>query len=305
MNEAVVSPIKWRDALDLRIRTTYRAPVISNYSLAAELTKLFSLDEFAGRPLKKPRSPVDRRILYEGRNALLKRALLVIDKNLPNTILRFPERKDADPSEVLCAIDPFAHLGYLTAMTFHGLTNRLPKILYLITPDPRTWSRLASERMAKDLREDLLIEFKRNGLPELRHTRLERLDGMLVEITRTKDLGGWRNVKEGAIRVATIGRTFLQMLQRPDLCGGIRHVMEVFEEHASTHLSTIISELNQQGTKIDRVRAGYILEERCDIRDPRIDEWVRDASRGGSRKLDAHAEYAPTFSEKWCLSINV
>ena len=158
--------------------------------------------------------------------------------------------------------------------------------------------------MSRDL-GDLEPAFREQQLPDLRHTKLEKLSGMVVEMLRTKELGGWRNFRDGAIRVTTIGRTFLDMLQRPDLCGGIRHVMEVFEEHAKVNLGAIVAEFSQHGTKIDRVRGGYILEERCGIEDARINEWVKDAARGGSRKLDAHADYAPTFSEKWCLSINV
>lgn len=304
MNEMKSEPLKWRDALDLKIRAEYKAPVISNYQLAVELMTLMNASEYAGRPLKKPNRPIDRRMFYEGRTALLKRALLVADKALPNTLLRFPDRKEAEPAEVICAVDPFGHIAFLSAMTFHGFTNRLPKVLYMVTPDARTWSRLAAERMARDL-GDLEIEFRQQELPDLRHTRLEKLSGMVVEIFRSKDLGGWRNARDGAIRVATIGRTFLQMLQKPDYCGGIHHVMDMYEEHAKSNLATIINEFNQHGTKIDRVRAGYILEERCGITDARIDEWTKDAARGGSRKLDAQAEYASNFSEKWCLSLNV
>ena len=304
MNEMASEPLKWRDALDLKLRAEYKAPVISNYQIAVELMTLMAGDEYAGRPLKKPSRPVDRRMFYEARNTLLKRALLVADKNLPNTLLRFPDRKDADPAEVLCAVDPFGHIAFLSAMTFHGLTNRLPRVLYMVTPDPRTWSQLAASRMSRDL-GNLEVEFRTQELPTIRHTKLSKLDGMTVEIFRSKDMGGWRNAREGAVRVTTIARTFLQMLQRPELCGGIRHVMEVYEQHAKENLTSIITEFNQQGTKIDRVRAGYILEEVCDIEDPRLDAWTKDAIRGGSRKLDAQAEYAPTFSEKWCLSINV
>lgn len=304
MADAAPNVLKWRDALDLKIRAEYRAPLISNYQIAVALAVLMNGDEYAGRPLKKPSRPVDRRMFYEARNALLKRALLVLDKNLPNTLLRFPDRKDADPGEALCAVDPFGHIAYLSAMSFHGLTNRISKVLYMLTPEPKTWSRLATERMARDLGE-FETKFRQHGLPELRHTRLEKLSGMTVELLRTKDLGGWRNFREGAIRVTTVGRTFLDMLQKPTLCGGIRHVIEVFEEHSKNNLALIIPEISQHGTKIDRVRAGYILEAHCGISDPRIDAWTKDAARGGSRKLDAHAEYSPQFSEKWSLSINV
>jgi len=67
----------------------------------------------------------------------------------------------------------------------------------------------------------------------------------------------------------------------------------------------IIDEVSQHGSKIERVRAGYILEDICKLNSDRIDGWVECAQRGGSRKLDPEGDYVPKFSEKWCLSLNV
>lgn len=297
--------IKWQDALDLKVRTEHRGPVVTNYQLAVYLIELLEKAEYVNRPLIMPRRPLDRPMVSDARRALVKRGLLVQDRLLPNTMLRFPDRKNVEPTEILCSVDPFGHIAYLSSMAFHGLTNRQPKVIYYLTPEPSVWKQLAEDRMKRDL--GLLFEtFERLKLPELRHSKFEKIDGMVLEEIRAKEMGGgWRNARDGAIRVTTLGRTFLDMLRRPDLCGGIRHVLEVYEEHAKMHLSTIVAELNQNGTKIDKVRAGYILDERCQISDQRIEAWTAHAVRGGSRKLDFQQPYAPTFSEKWCLSINV
>jgi hypothetical protein len=85
----------------------------------------------------------------------------------------------------------------------------------------------------------------------------------------------------------------------------MRHVIEVFEEHASNFLPAIIGEIDQHGGPIDKVRAGYILDERLRLGDPAIEKWVAFAKRGGSRKLDPTEEYFPAWSEKWCLSLNI
>ena len=66
----------------------------------------------------------------------------------------------------------------------------------------------------------------------------------------------------------------------------------------------ITDEITQHGQPIDKVRAGYILEERLALSNEVIDSWAQYAQRGGSRKLDATAEYIPQWSDKWCLSIN-
>ena len=81
-------------------------------------------------------------------------------------------------------------------------------------------------------------------------------------------------------------------------------LIDIYREHAPSNLAVILSEVSQHGTDIDRVRVGYILEERCGVSDRRLDDWLRYAARGGSRKLDVKAEYAAVFSERWSLSIN-
>jgi hypothetical protein len=52
------------------------------------------------------------------------------------------------------------------------------------------------------------------------------------------------------------------------------------------------------------VRAGYVLEELCALSHPSFAEWQTHAARGGSRRLVAANEYAPTYSERWALSLN-
>lgn len=75
------------------------------------------------------------------------------------------------------------------------------------------------------------------------------------------------------------------MIREPDLCGGIYHILEVIEAHAATYLRLIINEIEQHSTKIDKVRAGYILEERLELKNPTLELWQNEMRRGGSRKL--------------------
>lgn len=295
--------ICWRDALDLKLREEYTQPVISNHALAVELSRLLSKPDYAGRPIRRPENGLVHDTYLAARSALIERGALLPETGLPSTQLRIPGRKDATPAEVMCAIDPFGHVAFLSAMEFHGLTNRLPKRLYFVTFDIASWRQHARDRTAREL-GPLLSAFEAADLPPLQYTRTAGINGVAIETLRTKDAGHWRNAMNSALRVTGIGRTFLDMIQRPDLCGGIRHVIEVFEEHAQAHIAAIVSEFSANGGKIDRVRAGYILNERCAIDLPEIDAWRVDAARGGSRKLDAHAAYASVFSEKWSLSIN-
>jgi hypothetical protein len=62
--------------------------------------------------------------------------------------------------------------------------------------------------------------------------------------------------------------------------------------------------VQQHGTDIDKVRAGYVLEEKCGLESPVFADWVGAAKRGGSRKLVANQPYSSIYSERWCLSLN-
>lgn len=209
-----------------------------------------------------------------------------------------------DPRVLACGIDPFCYVSHLSAMEFHGLTNRMPEILYLSTPAPKDWKAFALERMAQDLGANAAV-YRDAGLPAMQPTSFSKLLGKPVHRTASVHYGAYRVYQDQHLRVSTLGRTFLDMLRAPELCGGIHHVIECFQDHAKPYLRLIADELDQHGNPIDKVRAGYILEVLCGLSDPRIEHWKIFAKRGGSRKLDPAEDYSEQFSEPWCLSLNV
>ena len=85
----------------------------------------------------------------------------------------------------------------------------------------------------------------------------------------------------------------------------MRHVLDVWENEADQWVPEIIAAIDALDSKIAKVRAGYILSEVMDIDDPALHNWEQFSQRGGSRKLDTDAEYAPEFLERWMTSINV
>ena len=213
-------------------------------------------------------------------------------------------RKDVDPEEVLCSMDPFCYLSHLTAMGFHGLTDRLPTTIFASSPKSTDWKQYAAERMRRDLGNDF-DAYIENGMPPLKLIKIEKIKRREVHTIASTHLGAYTNVRGRTLRVSSIGRTFLDMLRKPEHCGGIRHVLEVFEKQGEQYFPLIVNELDQNGGPIDKVRAGYILQERMGLLNPAISKWTAYAQRGGSRKLDASSEYAPEWSDTWCLSINV
>ena len=68
-------------------------------------------------------------------------------------------------------------------------------------------------------------DYVETGFPVLQRTRMERVLGQTVHASHSVHLGAFRKTAESEVRVATIGRTFLEMLREPALCGGIQHVL--------------------------------------------------------------------------------
>jgi predicted transcriptional regulator of viral defense system len=213
-------------------------------------------------------------------------------------------RKTSGPGEIACTIDPFAYVSHLSAMELYGFTDRVSRMLYLSSPDPKAWGQFAGQRMLHDLGDDL-EDYLARGYPSLQRTNFRSLDGFSVRMTKRSHLGAFRKAGETELRVATIGRTFLDMLREPDDCGGIQHVLSAYEQHAASHLELIVAEIERHGGPIDKVRGGYVLEEHCHLSHALFERWHAFVARGGSRKLVANREYAPVYSERWAISLNV
>jgi predicted transcriptional regulator of viral defense system len=211
---------------------------------------------------------------------------------------------NAMAQEVACSLDPFSYVSHLSAMVYHGLTDRFPKVIFMSTPPLSGWREQARERMQKDLGESY-EEYLALGLPRLTRLNLSKLGQTIVQFHERSQKGAFRHVPNSSLRVTSIGRVFLDMLREPQLCGGIQHVIDIYKSESKRHLRAIVDEIERHGKPIDKVRAGYLLTEVCGQTLPVIENWVTYAQRGGSRKLDPDSEYFPTFSDRWKLSINV
>ncbi len=291
-------------ALAARLAELGRA-VLLRYEIAREAWRLYRAGSFNGLPLLRSRDRLDGATLTRLERRLTENGVLRpvggVGERAAYTLIG---AKPAEPFELLCLLDPFAYASHLSAMQFHGLTDRMPEQHYVSSPAPTDWTRFAHDRMQHDLAEDW-TEFQASRLPVLERITLPRIGNRPVHRYSSVHLGAFRNVRGTPMRVSTLGRTFLDMLREPNLCGGLAHVIDVFREHGATNLRLIADELDTHGAPIDKVRAGFLLEEVSGARDPRLDAWIAHSRRGGSRKLDASAEYSPSFSERWSLSINV
>jgi hypothetical protein len=277
-------------------------PLITEYELGLLLVKLYKDKSFDGQELNISRDTPDSQSFRSIVSNLQSDSLLNTSRALPKGVYSLFGHSKWDAREGLCIVDPFCYLSHLSAMEYHGLTDRLPKTIFITSPGTKDWKSAASLKMQKDLGGDL-DNYTIEGLPSLKQLSLSTFD---VSRYAAKPQGNFKTVRGSPLRVSNAGRTFLDMIRKPDLCGGIRHVLDVYEEHASRYLKLITNEVDAHGTMIEKARAGYILEERMGIKDnPAVNSWEESVQRGGSRKLDPQGEYRSIFSEKWCISVNI
>jgi predicted transcriptional regulator of viral defense system len=191
-------------------------------------------------------------------------------------------------------------------MARYGLTDRRPKALHLRTPERQ----LARSLLAKTMIED----YGETNLPELEGNQIVRPQAIAhPETVRNRPLALFRTGHPGQslpirgthARIATIGQTFADMLEEPEACGGMAHVLEIWRAHAELYFEDIIAAIERAPSAIIKVRAGYILNECLGLTDQRVEAWIHYAQRGGSRRLDPGRPFVPTHSEKWMLSLNV
>ena len=107
------------------------------------------------------------------------------------------------------------------------------------------------------------------------------------------------------MKLGSVGQTFLDMLVEPQLCGGMNHIIDVWQEHANTYIDEIVGVVNSCESSIAKVRAGYLIEEVVGLDIPIVRGWQQFAQRGGSRKLDPSKPFEARWSETWMLSINL
>ena len=104
-------------------------------------------------------------------------------------------------------------------MAHHGLTERIPSALFVSSPDPKSWTQFPNERMLKDLKPDYGA-YRQNGLPSLTRLKMDKIDRRDGRRFAFSHLGAYKQVQGKTLRFPSTGRTFLDILRNPELCGG-------------------------------------------------------------------------------------
>ena len=203
-----------------------------------------------------------------------------------------------DEREILAELDPWAMVSHLSALTFHGLTVQVPRGITVTTPRDGISEIPPVDSCLKDW----------EGIPTPPIIRPDTILGIRIAwqvIPSEHYLGFEADQPYGAtLRVTTIERTLIDGLQRPDLSGGIENVFRAWV------IAAPILDLDQVADIVDRLgvlvlnqRVGYVLD-RLGLNHLVLDRWRAIARHGESSRLVAAEPVAPTFDERWNLSIN-
>lgn len=285
-------------ALAERLASTER-PLVTPYDLFLEIRRVYA----SGAKLYLRSKTPDTSDFDRIRRNLSRCNIINPDSDYHFRAHRILSNSDLPADDICCLVDPICYISHLSAMQRYGLTNRRPKALHLCRPDRKT---------VKELVQKLMLENYENKLPAssddyisltiVAHPSIVR--GRRISVFETKHYGKSVQIRGAHARIATIEQTFLETLQKPKLCGGMPHVLNVWKKYAEKYLEEIISTVDECDTKIVKVRAGYILDELIGNNHPDIDKWLAAAQRGSSRLLDPEKPFASKYSEKWMISLN-
>lgn len=292
------------EALAYAVKDT-RKPLVSDYDLGVIIFNCYLSKKYKNFKLLIRKNNPSSKDYRRAKDKILEDNIIKpITKSLSYPYYKVVGSPNLSEQEIICFIDPFSYISHFSAIQFHDLIDKKDNIIFFTSPSQSRWKELALKKMKNELGENYQQHLE-NRLPRLKRSTLPKFKKKTVIKYSTNKMGSFISTNYDRLRVSTIGRTFLDMIRKAEYCGGMKLVVDIFQKEAKKHIDDIIDEIEKHGQKIDKVRAGYILDEVCKIKNDTVESWIQNAQRGGSQKLDSSAPYEPTYSEKWCLSINI
>lgn len=276
---------------------TSNKPVVNQFGFFRAIWQLYT--ESSHKKLYLRHSTPTYEDFKRLRLSLKKIGVIGSDRDYGSRGIRILNVSDQSAENIICLIDPTCYVSHISAMQRWGLTNRNPEALSMTRPDRKTrleqLNNYIKETLGTDKENPFTLNISRHPI---------RVRRRPLNMFESKTAGAHLKIRGEHINLSTIGQTFLDMVQKPDLCGGMAHIIDVWEEHAPTYVEEIIEAVDTASSNLVKSRAGYILEERLRINHQSIDAWKKFGQRGSSRKLDPTKEFASEFSEIWMISLN-
>ena len=233
----------------------------------------------------------------------------VLKETAHNKIFFLPNYLKYNDLELILQLYPATYVSYLSAIQWYGLTNIIPKKSFITIPTRNIWKRLCIEEISSHAANEILIKnldmYPSDSISII-------LDNPVQFITDSKfsELNYKSSFLNNGLhfRVKEIGQLFIDMLDKPNYCGGPQHVIDIYEEYGKLYSKQIIKAANKYASELTKARIGFILEKTLNINHPTLLEWkasiLKNNVRGGSRKLFAEFDFSPYFSSEWNISIN-
>lgn len=302
-------PIKIEEAIADWLIDDYKKPGLNRKRLEEEIYKIYVEKEYKGERVQV-RTDNPRGVQFRSCIERLERLSVIepIDKpggpwflhEESNYYLVSPY-KEKPYAEIVCSLYPYGFIAYITAMSWYGITDRIPKKIYYTSPSRSLWKKKSTE----DITERIGHYAKSLDFVPFFPKEM-RVSGYYLVAMETKNYIEPLEA-EGGVRVTEIGQLFIDMTRRPEFSGGESHVIEVYSEYGYAFRKKIIKQLMKVGTSIDKARVCFLLENVCGVSSSQIEEWKLEQSgkRGGSRKFSHRNGFSSCYSSSWGISLNV
>ncbi|WIG94327.1 type IV toxin-antitoxin system AbiEi family antitoxin [Myxococcus sp. SDU36] len=202
--------------------------------------------------------------------------------------------------EVLMEAHPFAALSHITALAFHGLTDDFPQEIHAVVHSGPSSHLIPPGIQQEDWAETGWAAWGR--MPK-------SLFGQSIDWHRLRtapsDFGTAEYRPHGyPVRVTTPERTLVDGLAHPEWCGGLQKVLQAWVQARDVlNVDALVEFVDTLNQGVLRQRTGFVMEQ-LGLHHAALQEWPHLAKRGGSSRLAGSEPFAPTFNDRWKLSIN-
>lgn len=303
-------PVKIEEALADWLLDEYKKPGLNRRRLEEEIYKIYIKKEYKGERILQIRTDNPRSRQFKNCIEKLERSSVIEPIDNPEPLWFMHEEsnyylvspyKDRPYAEIICSLYPYGHISYITAMSWYGITDRIPKKIYFTSPSREVWKKLSvaeiTERINHHNKAIDFLPFFPKGM---------KISGYDLSVIETKNYIEPIEAENG-IRVTNIGQLFIDMTRKPEFSGGEAHVMEVYSEYGYTFRKKIMNQVEKLGTSIDKARVGFLLENVSGVSSDQIEKWKSEQSgkRGGTRKFSHRKQFSSYYSPCWGISLNV
>lgn len=199
--------------------------------------------------------------------------------------------------EIVLAVGRGTYLSHFTAVYLHQLTEQIPKTIYVTVPQPEKRDdsiALTQKQIDKAFSSPTRATKQYAVMGEYRVARLTGMDTQGLGIKKAPTPDG------GVATVTTIERTLIDIVVRPNYCGGIQQVLDVYslakDRISGQRIVDLLKELKyfypyHQAIGFYMNRAGYPDEETDPLQQIKSNRDIYLVH--GMREKD--------YSEKWRL----